>query len=66
MVTEAYFIIGGAFWLVGMFCAWALIRGAEKLRRQREAVAIPVRRPGSFMDVAYGQHFGGQELSAAA
>lgn len=41
MDAAAYFVTGGALWIVGMFCAWSLVHGAEKLRRQHEAVAGP-------------------------
>lgn len=43
----------GAIWLAGMFFAWALVHGAEKLRRQHEAApVVTFERPaGGFIEV---------------
>lgn len=47
-----HWIIIGVFWLAGMFFAWALVHGAEKLRRQNEATYVTFERPaGGYISV---------------
>lgn len=54
MDTIQWVLVGAGIWLAGMFFAWALVHGAEKLRRQHEAApVITFERPaGGYISVA--------------
>jgi hypothetical protein len=50
-----WIILGSIVWLAGMFFAWALVHGAEKLRRQNEATVVTFERPaGGHISVLAG------------
>ena len=52
MEPTFWIIAGIVVWLFGIFFAWALVHGAEKLRRQHEAPMIAVPRPaGGYIEV---------------
>jgi uncharacterized membrane protein len=48
-----WIILGSIVWLTGIFFAWGLVHGAEKLRRQNEAAYVTFERPaGGYITVA--------------